>query len=118
MVMRTETLADDFAVALGRIGIEPVRRLPVVNATPGREADFTEAYTPKAIKRAAWVFGPYMREWGYEFPASWGRIDVPWWSGLLLQAVRRPRMLYWKYFRFLDYVKKRPGGVASDPRHP
>jgi hypothetical protein len=116
MVMRTETLADDFAVALQRIGIEPVRRLPVVNATPGREGDFVSLYTPKAIERAAWVFGPYMREWGYEFPASWGEVGVPWWSTVLMRIVRVPRMLYWKYLRFADYVKKRPGGLARSPR--
>ena len=69
LVMRTETLSDDFSRALERIGIEPNRRLPVVNATPGRETDFVSFYTPRAIKRAAWVFGPYMREWGYEFPS-------------------------------------------------
>jgi hypothetical protein len=116
MVMRTETLADDFARALERIGIEPARRLPVVNATPGREKDFVSFYTPKAIKRAGWVFGPYMREWGYEFPESWGEVRVPWWSHVLMRIVRVPRMIYWKYFRFADYVKKRPGGLAPNPR--
>jgi hypothetical protein len=116
MVMRTEHLADDFAEALGKIGIEPVRRLPVVNATPGRDDDFVQFYTPKAIKRAAWVFGPYMQEWGYEFPASWGPVSVPWWSHVLMRVVRVPRMIYWKYFRFADYVKKRPGGLAPDTR--
>jgi hypothetical protein len=25
-------------------------------------------------------------------------------------------MLYWKYFRFSDYVRKRPGGVLTIPR--
>lgn len=116
MVMRTESLADDFAVALQRIGIEPVRRLPVVNATPGREDDFESFYTPETRKRAAWVFGPYMREWEYEFPASWGSVHVPWWSTPLMRIVRVPRMIYWKYLRFGDYVKKRPGGLAPNPR--
>ena len=116
MVMRTERLADDFEEALKRIGIEPVRRLPVVNATPGREGDFVGYYTPKAIKRAGWVFGPYMREWGYEFPPSWGSVRVPWWSGIFMRIVRVPRMIYWRFFRFADYVKKRPGGLAPNPR--
>lgn len=116
MVMRTESLADDFATALGRIGIDPVRRLPVVNATPGREGDYESFYTPSARDRAAWVFGPYMREWDYEFPASWGAVHVPWWSTPLMRTVRVPRMLYWKYLRFADYVKKRPGGLAPNPR--
>jgi hypothetical protein len=116
LVMRTETLSDDFAVALERIGIEPVRRLPVVNATPGRDEDYLRFYTEGARKRAAWVFGPYMREWGYEFPESWGTMKVPWWSGPLMRIIRIPRMVYWKYLRFSDYVKKRPGGLAPNPR--
>ena len=116
LVMRTETLSDDFSRALERIGIEPNRRLPVVNATPGRESDFVSFYTPKAIKRAAWVFGPYMREWGYEFPESWGEVRVPRWSHVVMRIVRVPRMVYWRYFRYADYVKKRPGGLAPNPR--
>jgi hypothetical protein len=113
-VMRTETLADDFAQALSQIGIDPVRRLPVVNATPGRDSDFASFYTPRAIARAAWVFGPYMRHWGYEFPESWGTVRVPWWSGPLMRLVRIPRMIYWKYFRFADYLNRRPGGMAPN----
>jgi hypothetical protein len=57
-----------------------------------------------------------MREWGYEFPASWGGVRVPAWSRLLLKITRAFRMLYWKYFRFSDYVRKRPGGVLTIPR--
>jgi len=116
LVMRTETLSEDFSRALELIGVEPARGLPVVNATPGRESDFVSSYTPKAIKRATWVFGPYMREWGYAFPESWGEVRVPWWSRTLMRVVRVPRMVYWRYFRFADYVKKRPGGLAPNPR--
>jgi hypothetical protein len=117
IVLRFESLADDFAEALTRIGIHPVRRLPVVNATPGRDRDFARYYTPRAIRRAAWVFGPYMEEWGYAFPASWGTVKVPRWSKVLLRVARVFRAVYWKYFRFADYVKKRPGGVLAIPRH-
>ena len=111
MIIRFESLQDDFAEALRRIGIEAVRPLPVVNATPGRERDYHSYYTPRAIRRAAWVFGPYMREWGYTFPQAWGDVRVPRWSTLLMRAIRPFRGAYWKYFRFADYVKKRPGGM-------
>ena len=57
-----------------------------------------------------------MREWGYDFPESWGEVRVPWWSRVLMRIVRVPRMVYWRYFRFADYVKKRPGGLAPNPR--
>ena len=32
-----------------------------------------------------------------------------------MRIIRIPRMIYWKYLRFSDYVKKRPGGVAPQP---
>lgn len=106
MVIRFESLAEDFAAALQRIGIEPVRPLPVVNATPGRDRDFTEYYTPRAIQRAVWVFGPYMEDWGYPFPESWGTVRVPRWSRVVQRIVRVPRSAYWNHLRFGDYVKK------------
>jgi hypothetical protein len=116
MILRFESLPADFGEALARIGVPPVRSLPTVNATPGRERDFGTYYTPKAIKRAIWVFGPYMQEWGYSFPESWGSVRVPYWSKALMRLVRLFRGVYWKYFRFADYVKRRPGGVLAVPR--
>lgn len=70
-VMRFERLADDFAIVLERLGIEPVRPLPVVNATATRRRSFVDYYTPDLIPRARRVFGPYMERWGYAFPESW-----------------------------------------------
>jgi hypothetical protein len=114
LVMRTESLADDFDRGLRRIGIAPVRRLPEVNKTPGKTGGFAEWYTPKAIRRAAWVFGPYMKEWGYAFPEAWAPVRVPWWSTMLLKLVRIPRMVYWKYLRYADYTKRQqPRGAQS-----
>jgi hypothetical protein len=112
-VYRFESLADGFEEALRRIGIEPVRRLPLANATPGRERDFATYYTPRAIARARWVFGPYMSDWGYAFPEAWGPVRAPWWSRLLYRLARIPRWIYWTRFRFSDYVKKgRGAGLA------
>lgn len=114
MVLRFEHLHDDFAEALRRIGLEPVRPLPVVNATPGREPDFESYYTPEAARRAVWVFGPYMEQWGYRFPESWGAVRVPAWSKVLMRIVRFYRSIYWKYFRFADYVARRPQRPTAD----
>ena len=108
MVLRFEHLPEDFEAALRRIGLEPLRPLPVVNKTPGRERDFVNYYTPEAIKRASWVFGPYMDEWGYAFPEEWGKVHAPAWSRVLMRIARFYRGIYWKYFRFADYVAKRP----------
>ncbi|CAN5446955.1 MAG: hypothetical protein H0V12_05955 [Chloroflexi bacterium] len=98
-VLRFESLADDFTTVLRKVGLEPVRPLPVVNQTdrPGR--DFTREYTPRAIARARWIFGPYMQEWGYRFPESWGDVEVPPASRVALRMLRPYRGIYWKYLR-------------------
>ena len=70
-VIRFESLADGFAEALHRIGIEPVRPLPAANATSTRSREWTQYYPPRTWKRARRVFGPYMARWGYEFPPEW-----------------------------------------------
>jgi hypothetical protein len=110
-IIRFERLSEDFEDALRKIGLDPLRPLPVHNATPGRDRDFVSQYTPRAIKRAVWVFGPYMEEWGYEFPASWGPVKVPLAAKIMMRILRVFRGMYWKYLRFGDYVKKRPGGM-------
>lgn len=115
-IIRFESLADDFADALRLIGLEPVRSLPLRNATPERGRDFASYYTPKAIRRAGWVFGPYMEEWGYSFPEEWEAPAVPAWSKLFYRAARIPREIYWRYFRFADYTKRQPGGMRPIPR--
>jgi hypothetical protein len=108
MVLRFENLQEDFAQAVRRIGLEPVRPLPAVNVTPGRERSYVSYYTPHAIKRAVWVFGPYLEQWGYRFPESWDQVRVPTWSKVLMRIIRVYRSIYWKYFRFADYVARRP----------
>jgi hypothetical protein len=113
MVLRFESLHTDFTAVLERIGAQRGRPLPIVNPTPGRQRDYVSSYTPRAIRRAAWVFGPYMQEWGYSFPESWGSVKVPLWSKVLMRALRTFRGIYWKHLRFADYTKKRPGGITS-----
>jgi len=99
MVLRFENLSDDFAEGLRRIGLDPVRPLPVVNPTPARSREFEGYYTPRAMDRAVWVFGPYMEQFGYRFPDAWGTMKVPAWSRVVRRAVGLFRGLYWKYGR-------------------
>lgn len=110
-IIRFERLSDDFEDALRLIGIDPIRPLPVHNATPGRDRDYVSQYTPRAINRAVWVFGPYMQEWKYAFPKAWGTVKVPRAATVMMRLLRVFRSLYWKHVRFGDYVKKRPGGM-------
>lgn len=114
-IIRFENLPADFDSTLRRMGIEPMRRLPVRNATPGKDREWEAHYSPEAIRRAVWVFGPYMQRWGYDFPASWGPVRVPWWSRVLYHIAHLVRSVYWRYFRFADYTRRRPGGVLALP---
>ncbi len=118
-ILRLESLVEDFDRTLRQIGIQPVRPLPVVNATPerDRQQDLSAYYTPRARRRARWVFGPYMEEWHYDFPPEWGAMTVPLWSKVFLKVARAVRGVYWRYFRFGDYVKRRPGGVLPTPQN-
>lgn len=99
MVLRFENLAEDFAEVIGRIGLEPVRPLPIVNPTPARARQFETYYTPAAIARAVWVFGPYMEEFGYDFPETWPKRRAPAGSRFFQRFLRFFRGLYWKYAR-------------------
>ncbi|MEX2546841.1 MAG: sulfotransferase family 2 domain-containing protein [Chloroflexota bacterium] len=112
-VLRFESLAEDFAGALRLMGIEPVRPLPAANVTPERESDYVKYYTPRAIRRAVWVFGPYMEQWGYPFPPEWGEVRVPGWSRLLMRATRAVRSVYWNQFRYRKRL--RPDQLSESP---
>lgn len=98
-LIRFERLQDDFAEALRRIGVEPKRALPERNRTEGKASDYLSCYTPETIERAKWVFGPYMRKWGYTFPQEWGEVDVPWWNQLEFELVSALKGAYWKFVR-------------------
>lgn len=113
IVLRFESLGADFAAALQMLGIEPVRPLPVANVTPGRDRNYLAYYTPKAVRRAIWVFGPYMEQWSYRFPAEWGDVHPPLWSKLLMRTVRTLRSVYWNYLRFRN--PRRPTQLSKCP---
>jgi hypothetical protein len=98
-LIRFENLHEDFAQALHLIGIEPVRPLPMKNPTAGRKRDYVTYYTPKMIPRAKRVFGPFMKQWGYEFPSEWGDCSVPWWNQLQFDVFNVLKVFVWKYLR-------------------
>jgi hypothetical protein len=48
-----------------------------------------------------------MREWGYEFPESFGDVRVPAWSVAALKVLRLYRGLYWRHLRRARGARKR-----------
>jgi len=71
-IIRFERLQEDFATVLQRLGIPQARPLPVVNKTGEKREAFWSYYTPEVQDYARRIFGPFMKEWGYEFPPEWG----------------------------------------------
>jgi len=93
-----ENLAEDYKKVFTDVGLSVKRGLPVTNKTPEKEKVFWTYYnTDKLKKRAKFVFGPFMRYWGYEFPESWDYIKEPWYSQILYNILIIPSKFYWKY---------------------
>lgn len=98
-VIRFESIDEDFDTALDLIGVRKTRPLPAKNTTSKKDRDFGSYYTPEVIPRAKWVFGPYMRRWGYLFPEGWGDERHPRLADAVLGTLSVPRRLYWKVIR-------------------
>jgi hypothetical protein len=98
-IIRFENLQEDFAQALQQIGVAPVRPLPHTNPTGRRDQDFLSYYTPDVVAHAKWVFGPYMKQWGYEFPRAWGCTQISGWNQFQFDLLNTFRTVYWKYLR-------------------
>ncbi|MGH9465390.1 MAG: hypothetical protein ACRD0X_07050 [Thermoanaerobaculia bacterium] len=94
-VIRFERLQEGFAEVLERLGLAAGRPLPVTNKTAQRRAAWWEYYPPELRPYAARIFGPFLREWGYEFPPEWGPVRVPLTSRLLYRALQPLRRWRW-----------------------
>lgn len=97
-VIRFEHLSQDFENVLNLLGLKPVRPLPVINKTAERSEEFWSYYDAEVQKRAAWVFGPYFRRWGYEFPDEWETRDYRS-AELVFRLTNIFRNMYWRYIR-------------------
>jgi hypothetical protein len=71
-VMRYERLQDDFATVLQHLNLTQVRAIPDVNVTAGKSGNYWDYYTKEVRDRAITAYWPYMKRWGYAFPAEWG----------------------------------------------
>ena len=99
-IIRFENLQSDFAQALETIGVEKVRDIPVANKTAEKTKTFWEYYeTDKAKRRAKYIFGPYMKRWGYAFPPEWDYIKTPWYAFPLYNCMNVARIIFWKFLR-------------------
>ncbi|MGA0104437.1 MAG: hypothetical protein ACO3LH_12095, partial [Steroidobacteraceae bacterium] len=76
------------------------RSLPAVNVTSKQGPSFWDHYKrPDVRRRAIWVFGPYMKKWGYEFPDEW-QVTAPTSAcNASFRVANVFRHTYWRFFR-------------------
>ena len=99
-VIRYEHLQEDFADALQRLGVAQTRPLPVGNKTAKEAKPYAAHFDTEASRRRAkFVFGPYMQQFGYTFPAEWDHIKVPTSAFLMYRSVNVLRRFFWLYLR-------------------
>ena len=106
LVIRFEELQSGFSAALRRIGVSQVRALPISNQSRGKDRPFESYYEPSIRTQAARIFGPFMRKWGYEFPADWGKVSVSRWCVWHFYALRPVRRLYWRYLDDSSWLRR------------
>ena len=94
-LIRFENLQSDFETALRRIGIEPVRELPMHNKTRARAKSFADYYTGACVPRAKSVFKCFMEEWGFEFPPGFGDVEISTVDRFHYQFLNIMRKAYW-----------------------
>lgn len=99
-IIRFENLQSDFDKAIEMIGASKVRDIPQANKTAEKTKTFWEYYeSDKAKRRAKFIFGPYMQQWGYDFPASWEKFKVPFYAFWLYHFFNLLRKFFWNYLR-------------------
>ncbi len=99
-IIRFENLGSDYRKVFTEIGLPITRDLPQANKTPEKKADFWSYYTSdKAKRRAKFVFGPFMRYWGYSFPENWKHVKEPATAQLVYTLLNIPRKIYWRFLR-------------------
>ena len=94
-IIRFENLRNDFSEVLKRLQIEPVRELPQINKTSEKD-DYTKYYTAEIREKAVFVFAPFMKKWGYKFPADWNAPKPGASSFILFEILGIAKRIYWK----------------------
>ncbi len=99
-VIRYEHMQEDFSELLKRLDLVQVRPIPKANTTLNKTGSFLDLYTdPEVIQRAVNVFGPYFRDFGYEFPQEWSEYKESFWPSVTYPLYNAVRRFYWKYLR-------------------
>jgi hypothetical protein len=99
-VVRFENIQEDLAVLLMKLSVEQIQPLPLTNETPGKSKDFLTFYTPVIIPQAKRVCGPYMKNWSYQIPESWGNSTISSVYDFVYRGLNQLRFFYTIYLRY------------------
>lgn len=93
-IIRFNKLQEDFEKALVYCGINPKRKLPIVNQTQ-KKMNFESYYNEENSALSLAIFGPYMLKHGMAFPKIWdGKIISPF-KIILFKLLGFIRKIYW-----------------------
>jgi len=98
-VIKYETIAEDYLLALKKAGVRNPKPLPVANKTVGKNNDLLSYYTNDIKEIAIAVFGPFLEKYNYSFPEEWGEVKIPLKSKLEFLVLGVLRKLNQKYFK-------------------
>ena len=98
-IIRFENLEEDFMTVLNKIEVKLKHPLIEKNVTTEKSKDFWEYYTPAIIPRAKRIFGPFLRDWNYTLPASWGQYEYNILNEIMYSLLKFLRTLYWRYIK-------------------
>lgn len=103
-IMRFETIDKDFGKVLKLLKLLPKRSLPFTNKTNTKDDNVLSYFTPEIQDRVLFVFGPFMKKWGYSFPEDWNNQSVSWIAQLKF------KLLEFAHKSYRQYVRKNRGG--------
>lgn len=97
-VIKFKNIQSDFISLLNKMGIQPKRKLPVVNKTKSKKNNFYDYY--KGLeKRAQFIFGPFMKEYNYSFPDKWNKYSYSFWWHIIYWITKEVKKIYWIYIK-------------------
>jgi len=98
-VIKYETIAEDYLLALKKAGVSNPKPLPVANKTAGKKNDLLSYYTNDIKEISIAVFGPFLEKYNYSFPEVWGEVKIPLKSKLEFLILGVLRNINQKYFK-------------------
>ena len=98
-VIKYETIAEDYLLALKKAGVSNPKPLPVANKTAGKRNDLLGYYTNDIKEISIAVFGPFLEKYNYSLPKEWGEVKIPLKSKLEFLILGVLRKINQKYFK-------------------